>query len=79
LIADPRVVTILLRTPTLASHHFGAIAYHVGCIVRECHRVDDEQNHSQLARTFVNLAHVLAEVEVEEKRKARAGSWLGMA
>ena len=38
-----------------------------------------EQNHSELARTFTNLAHMLAEVEVKEKRKARAGSLFGIA
>jgi len=38
-----------------------------------------EQNHSELARTFTNLAHMLAEVEIKEKRKAKAGSLFGMA
>jgi len=38
-----------------------------------------EQNHSELARTFTNLAHTLAEVEAKDKRKARAGSLFGMA
>lgn len=38
-----------------------------------------EQSHSELARTFTNMAHMLAEVEVKEKRKARTGSLFGMA
>jgi pilus assembly protein CpaE len=37
------------------------------------------QNHSDIARTFVNLAHLLTQVEVTEKRRARAGSLFGLA
>jgi hypothetical protein len=34
-------LSILPRHGLLPGHHFGAIAYHLGCIVRACHRIDD--------------------------------------
>jgi len=37
------------------------------------------QNHSEVARTFVNLAHLLTEAEATEKRKTRVGSLFGIA
>lgn len=36
-----------------------------------------EQNHSELARTFVNLAQLLIEGEAKEERKTRMGSLFG--
>jgi len=37
------------------------------------------QNHSDVARTFVNLAHLLTQAEVTEKRRTRVGSLFGLA
>jgi len=37
------------------------------------------QNHSDLARTFANLAQLLTEAEVTEKRKTRVGMLFGLA
>ena len=37
------------------------------------------QNHSDVARTFVNLAHLLTQAEVTEKRRTRVGALFGLA
>jgi len=37
------------------------------------------ENHSEVARTFENLARLLTQAEVTEKRKSRVGSLFGMA
>ena len=73
---------------TSSSHHFGAIAYHLGRIVRDCHQIDDLSGSTHDGNELESLSFWLGMksltllalgLEVKGKRKARAGSLFGMA